>query len=144
MLILVPIFAMMLGLIGLEPGVPGEVKTILGVFVAFILFLTVIFAIPPIVAGYGLLKHKSWARTAGIVSSIFAAISLPFGTALCVYSLWFLFGEGKNFHEAAHWSGAGRGALPNASPFGWEARGSSRARQGEYAPPPQPPNWRDE
>ena len=28
--------------------------------------------------------------------------------------------------------------------FGWEAQGSTRARQYEYVPPPQPPNWRDE
>jgi hypothetical protein len=145
LLILVPIFAMMFGLIGLEPGVPSEVKTIFGVFGVFFLFLAIIFAIPPVVAGYGLLKHRSWARTAALISSVLAAISFPFGTALCVYSLWFLFGEGRNFHEAAYQAGAARpGALPNASTFGWDAQGAARARQNEYAPPPQPPNWRDE
>jgi len=144
MFILVPLFAWIYGMTNVEPQVPGEVKTLLGVFVAFILFLALIFAIPPIAAGYGLLKHKSWARTAAIVSSILAVISMPLGTALGVYSLWFLFGEGKNFHETAHWSGVGQGALPNANTFGWDARSSSQSRQAEYAPPPQPPNWRDE
>ena len=71
-------------------------------------------------------------------------MSFPFGTALCVYTLWFLFGEGKNFYETLGAGGTGRGALPNASTFGWEAQGSTRARQYEYTPPPQPPNWRDE
>jgi hypothetical protein len=35
--------------------------------------------------------------------------------------------------------------LPNASSFGWDAQqGATRARQNDYAPPTQPPNWRDE
>ncbi len=144
LLILVPVFAMMFGLVSLEPGVPGEVKTLVWVFGLFILFLSFAFAIPPILAGYGMLKRKSWARTAAIVSSILAAFGVPVGTALCVYSLWFLFGEGKDFHETAFAGGARQGALPNASTFGWDAQSSARARQSEYSAPPQPPNWRDE
>jgi hypothetical protein len=93
-----------------------------------------------------MLKRKEWARTASIIASVLAAISFPFGTALCVYSLWFVFGEGKDFYtqqyaRAPHQ----RGALPNTSTFGWDAQSASQqTRQGEYAPPPQPPNWRDE
>src|SRR5919107_495249 len=54
---------------------------------------SVLFLIPPVVAGYGLLKHKPWARTASLVASIIEVWNMPFGTALAVYNFWLLFGQ---------------------------------------------------
>ena len=132
------------GMSGLDPNAPPEVGIFflgIGLLMGFFFLL---FGVPPLVAGYGLCKRKPWARTWGIIASVIAAISFPLGTALCVYTLWFLFGEGKIFYEDLGAGGPRRGALPHASTFGWDAQASSRARQNEYAPPPQPPNWRDE
>jgi hypothetical protein len=133
-----------LGMSGLDPNAPPEVGIMFVVIGLFFGLLFLIFGLPQLIAGYGLLRRKSWGRTWGIVASIMAAISFPLGTGLCVYTLWFLFGEGKNFYEGLETGGQRRGTLPNASTFGWDAREPTRARPVEYAPPPQPPNWRDE
>lgn len=47
-------------------------------------------ALPGLVAGYGLLKFKPWARILTIVLSALNLINIPFGTALGVYGLWVL------------------------------------------------------
>lgn len=41
-------------------------------------------------AGTGLLRRQSWARTLGILISIFSLIEWPVGTIIGVYGLWVL------------------------------------------------------
>jgi len=125
-----------------EPNAPpmGFVVGIMG----FVVVLYGILSVPSLIAGYGMLKRRSWARVAGIVASVLSAISFPFGTALCVYSLWFLFGDaGKDFQRSLAGSGSD-GVLggATASGYGWDAQ-RSEEREREYAPPPQPPSWRE-
>ena len=55
--------------------------------------LQLVFSIPPIVAGYAFLKRRPWAKIAGIVGGVVAAMSFPIGTALAVYTFWFLFSD---------------------------------------------------
>lgn len=43
--------------------------------------------------GWGLLKHRSWARMAGIVLGILSLLNPPFGTALGIYTLWVLLSD---------------------------------------------------
>jgi hypothetical protein len=43
-----------------------------------------------ILVGWGLLKHRCWARTAAIVLGIISLLHPPFGTALGIYTLWVL------------------------------------------------------
>ncbi len=83
----------------------------------------------------------------GIIAACVEALSFPFGTALCVYTLWFLFGQqGQNFHRGGYdmppapdW----RGSLGGGSPYDWEAQRTSQSgRPREYTPPRQPPDWR--
>lgn len=57
----------------------------LGVFV-----LLMALSLPGIVAGFGLLAYKDWARIMTIVLSAFELLSVPFGTALGIYGLWVL------------------------------------------------------
>lgn len=119
-------------------------------FLALFGFITIIYgvlSVPSLIAGYGMLKRRSWSRVAGIVASVLSALSFPFGTALCVYTLWFLFGQqGQNFYRGGHdmppapdW----RGHLRDGSAYDWEAqRAAQSSRPREYTPPRQPPDWR--
>jgi hypothetical protein len=43
--------------------------------------------------GWGLLKHKPWARVAAIVLGIVSLLHPPFGTALGIYTLWVLLSD---------------------------------------------------
>jgi hypothetical protein len=50
-----------------------------------------VWAVPGLVVGVGLLKRQPWARILGIVMSALSLMHVPFGTALGVYGLWILF-----------------------------------------------------
>ena len=79
---------------------PELIMTILIVAFAFAFAFVVLFSVPKIVAGYGLRKEKSWARTWAIVGSIMACMSFPFGTAIGVFGLVFLFSDdGKRYFD---------------------------------------------
>ena len=68
---------------------------------AVIGIFSVVMTIPSVVAGYALLSRRSWAKVAGIVGGVVAATSFPIGTAVAVYTFWFLFGEpGKQVYPA--------------------------------------------
>jgi hypothetical protein len=43
-----------------------------------------------LIAGWGLLERRSWARTLSLVLSIFAMFDFPFGTAIGIYTWWVL------------------------------------------------------
>jgi len=74
--------------------------TFMPVIIIFAGVLQVVFSIPPIVAGYAFLKRRAWAKVAGIISGIVAAMSFPIGTALAVYTFWFLFSNtGKQVYD---------------------------------------------
>ena len=58
-----------------------------GVFAAVTI---AIMSVPGILAGWGLLKFRSWARILGIILSVLSLPGFPFGTALGIYGLWVL------------------------------------------------------
>ncbi len=97
-----------------------EEQMIGGVFLGLMFFavlVSLIFIVPQIVGGWKLLKEKSSGRIWGIIASIVCLISIPFGTAVGIYGLWFLLGEeGKRFYLS------GGNAVSNF-------------------PPPPPNNW---
>lgn len=47
-------------------------------------------SIPGIIAGWGLLKYKEWARIIIIILSALNILNFPFGTALGIYAIWAL------------------------------------------------------
>ena len=53
-------------------------------------FLAVL-AVPTLAAGAGLLKRKRWSRVLAMVLGGLNLLSVPFGTALGIYTLWVLF-----------------------------------------------------
>ena len=102
---------------------PEMIITILVVVFAFALIFTVLFSIPKIVAGYGLRKDKPWARVWAIIASVMACMSLPFGTAIGVFGLVFLFSdEGKKYFDDAAYRGqvAGGQVVPPPPPNSWQ------------------------
>ena len=82
------------------PPPPEVVLPIIVVVVAVILFMTLLMAVPKIVAGYGLRKEKSWAKVWAMIASIMACMNVPFGTAVGVYGLIFILGDnGKAYFD---------------------------------------------
>lgn len=115
---------------------PGPPPAFFAIIFLFVLAFQTLMCLPSALAGYGLLKKKSWARTVGLVAGIVAAMSFPIGTAVCVYSCWFLFGEtGRTFYgeerPVAHLNAPGQRVSTGAP------------HQEPVWTPPEPPNWRD-
>jgi len=63
---------------------------IVGLVIAGIAVLLLVMVIPGILAGWGLLQGKPWARVLTIVLSALNLLSVPIGTALGIYGLWLL------------------------------------------------------
>jgi hypothetical protein len=73
---------------------------LIGVILVFAGIINFVLTIPSFVAGYGLLKRRPWAKIAGIIAGVLAAISFPIGTAVAVYTFWFLFSDaGKSIYD---------------------------------------------
>ena len=47
-----------------------------------------LFSIPSIIGGWGILNHKKWALTLVLILGCFKLFSFPVGTALGVYTIW--------------------------------------------------------
>jgi hypothetical protein len=144
MLALMAFFIFIASMASQAPGSGSVDGFFFGVMAVFMLF-GLVFTIPSFIAGYGLRKRKSWAKLWGMIAGVVAGMSFPLGTALCVYSIWFLIGDaGRVLYGDSHAQPARRETLYGApEPAGWAAQYASREREYDYAPPPQPPNWRD-
>ncbi len=73
------------------------ITRIVGIGVAGLLLL---FSLPGLFAGLGLLKYESWARILALVLGFINLINIPFGTMLGVYSIWVL--TNKEIQELFH------------------------------------------
>ena len=80
------------GIAGVVAGVEGEAGAGLlagGLgFVLAVVFL--VLSLPNIIAGWGLLKGKSWSRMLAIVLGALSLLSIPIGTLLGIYTIWAL------------------------------------------------------
>jgi len=63
------------------------VTSVVGTAIAGVLTL---FALPGIIGGIGLIRHKSWARYVVLVLAVFDLLVIPVGTLLGGYSIWVL------------------------------------------------------
>jgi hypothetical protein len=98
----------------------------------FVGVFTVAMTIPSVVGGYALIKRRPWAKVAGIVGGVVAATSFPIGTAVAVYTFWFLFSDvGKQLYGKNQ-------ELPPLPPKEWQPGTSDSAHEGwvTYTPPP--------
>lgn len=97
-----------------EEQIAGGAVMAFGVIFAIVMICVAAF---DLFTGAKLRKMAPIGRILGIIVSIMSLFSFPFGTALGVYGLWFLFGDmGKSLYLGPAASSAG------------------------YAPPPPPPN----
>lgn len=105
-----------------EKAPPPEMMIpIIIVVVGILLVSTVAFAIPKIIAGYGLRKQKSWARVWAIVACCMAVMSVPLGTAVGVYGLVFLLGEnGKAYFDDPNYGRLGDEGFAAPAPNSWQ------------------------
>jgi len=56
-------------------------------------FVLLIFVIPSIIGGIGLLNNKKWAMTLLVIVGFISLFCFPIGTVLGVYTLWVFFKE---------------------------------------------------
>ena len=81
-------------LVGVGVGVsyrgPREVLPILSAVAFGITIAAVVFSVPGIVGGIGVLRRKNWARYLVIVLSVLDLLAVPVGTVLGIYALWVL------------------------------------------------------
>ncbi len=80
------------GIVGVaaDPEDAAIAIPVLGIAGTALAMILIVFAIPGLLTGYGLLKYKPWARIVGIVFSALNLINVPFGTLLGAYGLWVL------------------------------------------------------
>jgi len=80
------------GIVGVaaDPEDAAIAIPVLGIAGTALAMILILFAIPGLLTGYGLLKYKPWARIVGIVFSALNLINVPFGTLLGAYGLWVL------------------------------------------------------
>lgn len=133
--------AMMFLMMGTLPNSGGRNDPSLGFSIfltAIVLVFTIGWTIPSMIAAYGLLKRKRWAKTAAIVAGVFAATQLPVGTAVGVYTFWFLFSEnGKQLYDRP------ANSLPPAPPTDWASLNRQAGETSQFPPTTMaPPDWR--
>lgn len=80
------------GLVGAAASAQGEAGAGLmaGGIGFFIAIIIAAMALPSVIAGWGLLKRKSWSRMLAIVLGAISLLSIPVGTALGIYTIWAL------------------------------------------------------
>lgn len=137
MLFVLFMLAMMSAMFWSFPRTPeGPPAAFFGIMWLFMAGFYGLMLLPNIIAGYALMKQKPWARTAAIIGAVTAAMSFPIGTAVCVYTFWFLFSEpGKTLYDQP------KAALPPMSAK-WYANSAQEEQEKQYAPPSTPPDWR--
>ena len=73
-----------------EPKDAATAIPILGIAGTALGMILLVFAVPGLITGWGLLSFKPWARVLGIVLSAINILNIPLGTILGVYGLWVL------------------------------------------------------
>ena len=90
-IVVLVIFGGLAGLAGTAQEPDTQIAApILGGIGGLISVVVVVFSLPGLITGIGLLQFRSWARTLGIVVSAVSLLGVPFGTALGIYGLWVL------------------------------------------------------
>lgn len=68
---------------------PGELL-LAGGIVGFVALCFLVIGLPAVIAGFGLLARKSWARPLTLVIAVFNLFAFPLGTMLGIYQFWVL------------------------------------------------------
>jgi len=86
------LFGGLASLVGIadQTGESAIAIPILGGIGGFLAIVLLVFALPGLIGGIGLLSMAPWSRVFMIVISALHLIHVPFGTALGIYGLWVL------------------------------------------------------
>ncbi len=80
--------------VSMVPDVRHEgASFILQLIAQVVIIFVIITSLPGIVGGIGVLQRRTWGRIVVIIVSFLNLLSIPFGTALGIYSLWVLLKE---------------------------------------------------
>jgi hypothetical protein len=91
-LLLILVFGGAAGIVGAADDPRSSIAIpIIGLTVMALVLFLLLTSLPCVIVGIGLLRHRPWARIAGIVLSIIDLMMIPFGTVVGVYGLWVLF-----------------------------------------------------
>ncbi len=110
-------FVFAFSIAGIAAGMSGDpdaamAMPIIGITGTALVVFLLLLSIPPIVVGIGLMRHREWARIAGIVIAALLIFHFPIGTAVGVYGLWTLLNG-----ETARLMGEGApAAMPGGPP----------------------------
>lgn len=93
MLVVLVVFSIGTAAIGAAAAQDADVPAALALLpTAFGLFICLAIAlgtIPSLIAGYGLLRERRWGRVWALIAGVVNLPSMPFGTAVGVYAIWY-------------------------------------------------------
>lgn len=83
------------GLVGAtaEPSDAALALPIIGLTGTALVVLLLALSLPGLIAAFGLLKFRPWARILAIVLAILQLVNVPLGTILGIYALWVLLNQ---------------------------------------------------
>jgi hypothetical protein len=89
---LLAVFGASAGIVGAaaEPGDAALAIPIIGLAGMGLVIFLLLVSLPGLIAGFGLLNLKPWARILGIVLCAINLINIPVGTIFGAYGLWVL------------------------------------------------------
>ncbi len=79
-----------------------EASSILFIVATAVAALLGLLAIPGLVAGFGLLARKNWARILAIVVAILGLLNFPLGTLIGLYAIWVLLQDAATGYFTQH------------------------------------------
>ena len=148
MLLIIGVMLFIFSAAGTQPNAPPAAFFLLIAILGG--FFALIYTLPSYVAGYAMLKRKPWARVASLIAAVIEVMNVPFGTALGIYALWFLFGKGEAFYRGDALSSAPRPTLneprrtADSDWFQDARRERPTVEEQQYVPSQHPPDWRGE
>lgn len=90
-LVLMAVFGVSAGIVGATADPDAAIALpIIGLTGTALVVFFLVISLPGLIAGWGLLKFRPWARIVAIVLCAINLINIPFGTILGAYGLWVL------------------------------------------------------
>jgi len=96
-LVVLIVFGGAAGIVGSQADRAPDAEAAAGIVAIIggaIFVVALVISLPCVIAGFGLLKFREWARILTIVLSAFNLLNIPIGTVIGAYSLWVLLSRG--------------------------------------------------
>jgi hypothetical protein len=74
-------------MISIEEDVPPEVFWLFEFIEKFIWAIAILFLIPRIILGFGLINNRKWAEMPSMIFAVIGMLNFPLGTGLGIYAL---------------------------------------------------------